>query len=455
MRLQSINPATEALLASYDVDGPERLIQKVEQAQIAQIDWRKKAVAARAKYIRNAADVLRLQKETLAQLITAEMGKPITQSRAEIEKCALLCHYYADHAKQMLKDESVAAPTSHNSVLFEPLGLVLAVMPWNFPFWQVFRFAVPALLAGNGALLKHASNVTGCSLAIADVWQAAGLPDHLFQSLVIGADKVKQVIALPQVSAVTLTGSEVAGSEVAAQAGKLLKKTVLELGGSDPFIVLKEANLKAAARVAVQSRMINNGQSCIAAKRIIVEKSVAQSFIALLAAEMQALQVGNPTGDGTDIGPLARKEFVHDIQKLVDGSLQLGATIAANAKVKARKGYYFQPLLITGVTSEMPLFTQESFGPVLPVIIADDVAHAIDLANETRYGLGAAVWTENTELAQRLVRQIQAGTVVVNGMVVSDPKMPFGGIKQSGYGRELSRYGLMEFVNIKSVVFHS
>lgn len=455
MRLQSINPATEELLATYETDSADLLVKKVEQTHIAQLDWRKKAVAVRVKYIRNAAEVLLLQKEKLAQLITAEMGKPITQSRAEIEKCALLCHYYADHAKQMLKDEQIAAPASINSVQFEPLGIVLAVMPWNFPFWQVFRFAVPALLAGNGALLKHASNVTGCSLAIADVWLAAGLPDHLFQTLVIGADKVKQVIAQPYISAVTLTGSEAAGSAVAAQAGELLKKSVLELGGSDPFIVLQEANLNAAAKVAIQSRMINNGQSCIAAKRIIVEKSIAQSFIALLTAEMQALQVGNPKDEGVDVGPLAREEFVADLQQLVDESLQLGATIAAKAKVKARKGYFFEPLLITGVTPDMPLFTRESFGPVLPVIIAEDVAHAIDLANQSRYGLGAAVWTENTELAKRIVKQIQAGTVVVNGMVVSDPKMPFGGIKQSGYGRELSRYGLMEFVNIKSVVFHS
>lgn len=455
MSLKSINPATGKVIATFKEDSTKAIDQKIEQTHHAHLEWRRMAIPVRAKHVKEAGQILQARKEDLAQLITAEMGKPITQSRAEIEKCVWVCNYYAEHAKMMLKDEPIKTDASNSYVSYEPLGVVLAVMPWNFPFWQVFRFAAPALVAGNGALLKHASNVTQCSQAIEEIWKEAGVPAHLFQSLLISSSKVRRVIENENVVAVTLTGSEGAGSKVAEIAGKHIKKTVLELGGSDPFIVLKEANLKAAAKVAVQSRMINNGQSCIAAKRIIVEKSIAKSFIKLVEAEVKALKVGDPTQSDVQIGPLAREEFVKDLHDLVRGSVKKGAQVIVGQTASKRTGYFFKPTVVTGVAPGMPLFEEESFGPVLPIVLADNEDHALQLANHSKYGLGGAIWTENMELAQRLVKQLHVGSVVVNGMVASDPRMPFGGIKKSGYGRELSQFGIKEFVNIKSVVFHS
>lgn len=455
MSLKSINPATGQVLATVREEGSKSVQEKIEKAQDAFQEWKKKAIPVRAKHLRAAANLLRERKQQYARLITEEMGKPIAQSHAEIDKCAWVCDYYAENAKMILKDEVIKTEASNSYVSFEPLGVVLAVMPWNFPFWQVFRFAAPALVAGNVGLLKHASNVPQCAQAIEEVWRDAALPPHAFQALFVSSGKVKRIIEHPHIVAVTLTGSEYAGSKVAETAGRHIKKTVLELGGSDPFIVLKEANLKAAAKVAVQSRMINNGQSCIAAKRIIVEECIAKSFISLLEKEIKALKVGDPLQQDTQIGPLAREEFVKDLNDLVRGSVKKGAKVILGSEPSKRKGYFYKPSLISGVKPGMPLFDKESFGPVLPVILAKDEEEAINLANHSDYGLGGAIWTENKELAQRLVKQLQVGSVAVNGMVASDPRIPFGGIKRSGYGRELSHFGIKEFVNIKSVVFHN
>lgn len=455
MSIRSVNPATGKVMESFREDSTAVVNKKIAAAQEAYLAWKKLAAPIRARHLKSAAAILRERKNKYARLITDEMGKPISQSLSEIDKCAWVCDYYAEHAKMMLKDEEVKTEAAQSYISFEPLGVVLAVMPWNFPFWQVFRFAAPALVAGNAGLLKHASNVPQCAKAIAEVWRDAGLPEGLFEVLLIGSRSVRRVIEHKDIVAVTLTGSEAAGSKVAEVAGREIKKSVLELGGSDPFIVLKEANLKKAAQVAVQSRMINNGQSCIAAKRIIVEKSIAPTFIKLLEKELSQLKMGDPSNKDTDIGPLAREEFVKTLHELVKGSVKKGATIHGGGQPSKRKGFFYKPILITGVTPGMPLFEEESFGPVLPVIVADNDDHAIQLANQSKYGLGASLWTEHVEQAQRLSKQLQAGNVVINGMVASDPRMPFGGIKKSGYGRELSYFGLREFVNIKSVVVHN
>jgi succinate-semialdehyde dehydrogenase/glutarate-semialdehyde dehydrogenase len=383
--------------------------------------------------------------------MTREMGKPIVQSEAEVEKCALTCDYYAEHAAAFLAEQPRATDAARSYVRFDPLGVVLAVMPWNFPFWQVFRFAAPALMAGNAALLKHASNVPRCALEIEEVFRRAGFPEDLFRSLLTDAAGVKTLIADPRVVAVTLTGSEQAGMAIAEQAGAHLKKTVLELGGSDPFIVLADAPLEAAARAAAEARLINSGQSCIAAKRFIVVEAVAERFIERFKAELAGRRVGDPTLRDTQVGPQARVDLRDQLHEQVVESVKRGARPLLGGQVPAGPGAFYPPTLLIAVDRGMPAFDEETFGPVAAVITAKDESDAVRLANDSPYGLGAALWTADRTRADRLAAEIEAGAVFVNEVVKSDPRLPFGGIKRSGYGRELSEYGIREFVNIKSV----
>jgi succinate-semialdehyde dehydrogenase/glutarate-semialdehyde dehydrogenase len=399
-----------------------------------------------------AARTLRKQKTRLAALATREMGKTIVEAEAEIQKCAWNCDFYAEHASGFLSDEHVEMGLSHSFVAFEPLGVVLAIMPWNFPFWQVFRFAAPALMAGNGAILKHASNVPSCALAIEDVLRTAGLPEGLFRTVLVPGSQVEPLIADARIAAVTLTGSSEVGERVASAAGRSLKKQVLELGGSDPFIVLADADLEAAVTTAVRARNQNNGQSCIAAKRFIVEEQVADEFAARFAETVRALHVGDPMQRDTNIGPLARGDLRETLIEQVERSVAKGAQTLTGGQPLDGKGYFYAPTVLDGVREEMPAFREETFGPVAAVIRARDPQHAVRLANDTEYGLGAALWTRDVERGTQLARHIEAGNVFINGMVASDPRIPFGGIKRSGYGRELAVYGIKEFVNIQTIV---
>lgn len=453
MSFKTINPATGESIKTFRDEGVKTIQEKINKSAFAYKDWKKLAFPVRSKILMDVVAILKKNREEYAGIITLEMGKPIIQSLDEVDKCAGVCKYYAENTKFFLKEEIIKTDALNSYVSFEPMGVILAIMPWNFPFWQVFRFAAPALMAGNSILLKHAPNVPQCSLAIEDIFRQAGLPDGIFQNLFIDTGKIRRVIENKAISAITLTGSNYAGSKVAEIAGKNIKKLVLELGGSDPFIVFREANLKEAAKTAIKSRMQNTGQSCIAAKRIIVEKSVSESFLKILKQEFEKLTFGDPMSDDTDIGPLAKEEFQKQVHDQVRSSVKKGAVIEFGGIKPKRKGYYYKPTLLTNVQPGMPVFDEEVFGPVLPVIIAKDDEEAIQLANQTQYGLGASIWTENREQAARAVKQIQAGMVVVNGMVVSDPKIPFGGIKQSGIGRELAQYGIREFVNVKSIIF--
>ena len=454
MALKSINPTNGTLIKSYREEGSKTIDGKIEKAYRVWKSWRKSSIPVKSTHLNELSILLDSNKKEFGELICNEMGKPYLEAVAEVEKCAWLSRYYAENGKFMLKDEHVKTEAEKSYVSFESLGVVLGVMPWNFPFWQVFRFAVPALLTGNTVLLKHASNVSGAALAIEKVISEAGFPDGVFQTLLISSSRVKQVIEHELLAAVSLTGSEEAGSKVAQTAGKELKKSVLELGGSDPFIVLKEANLREAAKTAVKARMINSGQSCIAAKRLIVEASIYDIFMKILVEEFEKLVCGDPNDEATDVGPLAREDILKRVSEQVRLSVKKGAKVLIGGSRKKRKGNFYLPTLMVNVYPGMPVFDEEVFGPVLPVIKAIDEEDAIYLANLTRFGLGASLWTENPDQIPRLVKQLQAGTVTVNGMVKSDTRMPFGGIKKSGYGRELSQYGLKEFVNIKSIIIN-
>src|SRR5881409_1080503 len=451
MSIQSVNPATGEVVETYEETSPKEIERILAGAQAAFAEWRNTPFTARARSMRNAAQVLKKRKADYARLMTLEMGKPIVQGEAEIEKCAWTCEYYADHAEALLAEQSRETEASRSYVRFDPLGPVLAVMPWNFPFWQVFRFAAPALMAGNAGVLKHASNVPGCALAIESVFRDAGFPRGLFATVLIGSSAVAGLIADRRIVAATLTGSDRAGSTVAEHAGRALKKTVLELGGSDPFIVLADADLATTAKMAAEARLVNSGQSCIAAKRFIVVEGVADQFLERFTTEMRARKVGDPLDPTTQVGPQARLDLRENLHRQVQESVKRGARLVLGGEVPAGRGAFYPPTVLSAVEPGMPAFDQETFGPVAAVIRAKDEADAIRIANASPYGLGASVWTADSKRGERVAREIEAGSVFVNGLVRSDPRLPFGGVKRSGYGRELSAYGLREFVNIKTV----
>jgi succinate-semialdehyde dehydrogenase / glutarate-semialdehyde dehydrogenase len=415
------------------------------------LSWKNTSFPNRSALLHKVAEELRKQKKELSELITNEMGKLIVEAEGEIEKCAWVCDYYAENAVSMLEDEPIVTDGRKSMAVFQPLGPILAVMPWNYPFWQVFRFAAPALMAGNSCLLKHASNVQGCSLAIEKVFRMAGAPENLFRSLIIGSPFVEKVIAHPNVKAVTLTGSEMAGREVASASGKYLKKCVLELGGSDPFIVLSDANLDEAAEIGVKSRMLTSGQTCISAKRFIVDKKVAPAFLEKLKVNMSKLFPGDPSNRNTTLAPLCQSKFVDEIHNQVVESVKMGAVVELGGEVSDEGDCFYLPTILTNINFDMPVFKDETFGPVIAFIEADDENHAIEIANNSLFGLGASIWSSDIAKGEWIGRKIEAGAIFINGMVKSDPRLPFGGIKNSGFGRELSSYGIKEFCNIKSI----
>src|SRR5881296_2570386 len=451
MTVASINPTTGETLETFAETTPAALERVLDQALAAYQSWSRCSYAQRAQAMREAGRLLRERKTQHARTMALEMGKPLEQGEAEAEKCAWVCDYYAEHAGRLLADEPRVTDASKSYVRFDPIGPVLAIMPWNFPFWQVFRFAAPALMAGNAGLLKHAPNVTRCALGIEAIFQEAGFPEGLFRALILSNEAAATVIADPRVRAVTLTGSDRAGSQVAEQAGRHLKKTVLELGGSDPFIVLEDADLPRAARTAAAARLVNSGQSCIAAKRFIVVERVAERFLELFVGEMRARKMGDPLARDTEVGPQARADLRDTLHRQVEESVKRGARLLLGGSVPPGPGAFYPPTVLTAVGRGMPAFDEETFGPVAAVVGARDEEDAIRLANDSTFGLGASLWTASRERAERLAPLVEAGSVFVNGLVKSDPRLPFGGIKRSGYGRELSEFGIREFVNVKSV----
>jgi len=449
--IESRNPATGELLETFDPTRPAEIERTLARAASAFDDWRRRGFAARAAVLHEVARRLRAEKAAHARTMALEMGKPVTQGEDEIEKCAWACDFFAEHGEAFLAEEPRQTEAARSYVRFDPLGAVLAVMPWNFPFWQVFRFAAPALMAGNVGILKHASNVPRAALTIPAVLHAAGVPEGVFQTVLVGPDAVAALIADPRVAAVTLTGSDTAGSRVAEQAGRALKKTVLELGGSDPFVVLEDADLDLAARTAATARLVNSGQSCIAAKRFIAVETVADAFVERFVAEMRSRRMGDPLDRATQVGPQARHDLRDQLHRQVETSVARGARLLLGGEVPDGPGAFYPPTVLAAVHRGMPAFDEETFGPVAAVIRARDERDAIALANESAYGLGASLWTADRARAERLVGDIQAGAVFVNGQVRSDPRLPFGGVKRSGWGRELSELGMREFVNVKSV----
>lgn len=451
MAIVSINPASGAVLRTFDPLTDGEIEARLNLSYNSFVQYRNTAIAERAAILLRAARILETEKAEFGRLMTLEMGKPVKAAAEEAVKCATACRYYAEHGERLLADRPVQTNATSSFVRLRPIGTVLAVMPWNFPFWQVFRFAAPALIAGNAALLKHASNVPQCALAIEDVLRRAGTPDGVFQTLLIGADQVERIVADPRVAAVTLTGSEAAGIRVAAAAAKAIKKTVLELGGSDPFIVMPSADVEEAARAAVRARTINNGQSCIAAKRFIVHDSVYDRFTRLFVDGMQALRVGDPMDHNTDVGPLSSEQTLRDLEDQVQRANADGARVlTGGARIQGR-GFYFPPTVLEGLPPSSSVYREEIFGPVATLFRAAGIDDAIGIANATPFGLGASAWTRDPAERGRFIDQLEAGLVFINGMVASDARLPFGGVKRSGYGRELGEYGLFEFVNIKTV----
>ncbi len=451
MTFQSINPATGAVLESFEETPLDQLGPIADRAHAAFTSWRREPVERRAAVLVEAARLLREGKIEYGELMAREMGKPIGEGEAESEKCALVCSYYAEHGARMIEPQPRATDAKESFVRFDPMGVVLAIMPWNFPFWQVFRFAAPALVAGNGAILKHAPNVSRCALEIEALLRRAGLPEGVFTTILGGPEHASVLLRHKRVAAVTLTGSERAGKSVAEQAGRELKKCVLELGGSDPFIVLDDADLAHAAKIATNARLINGGQSCIAAKRFIVVDKVADEFLALFSAEMKARKVGDPLVRDTQVGPQARADLRDGLHAQVEESVRRGAKRVLGGELPAGPGYFYPPSILASVAPGMPAFEEETFGPVASVIVAKGDDDAIAIANASEYGLGAAVFTASRDKGARFAAELEAGAVFVNGMVKSDPRLPFGGVKKSGYGRELAEFGLYEFTNIKSV----
>ncbi len=449
--MKSINPATGQIIDTYTEHTVAQCNEIIDQVYHAWDDWKTRSFEYKAALIHRLADLLDERKHELGLLITREMGKIIGEAEAEVEKSAWVCRYYAENAATFLQDEIIESDAFRSLVAFEPLGPVLAVMPWNFPFWQVFRFAAPALMAGNAAVLKHASNVPGCALAIEALFADAGFPKNIFRTCLIGGREVHHLIQNKKIMAATLTGSESAGRKVAEQSGKELKKMVLELGGSDPYIVLADADLDKCMEAAVKARMINAGQSCIAAKRFIVVQEVYEAFVEKASQLIKNMKTGNPENAETDYGPLARPDILEDLNVQVQKSIASGAKLLLGGKRIDGEGFYYEATLVIDVKPEMTLFDEETFGPVMAVIKAKDEEEAIILANKSNYGLGASIWTKDIKRGETLARRIESGAVFVNAMTKSDPRLPFGGIKNSGYGRELSYYGIREFVNIKTV----
>lgn len=452
MAIQSINPTNGKVIKDYnelslsEIDG---IITKVHQDFL---EHKKQTFQQRAQWMKNAANLLRENKEIFAKLMAEEMGKPITSGRAEAEKCAWVCDYYADNAEHFLQQDIVKTDASKSFVAFEPIGVVLAIMPWNFPFWQVFRFAAPALMAGNVGVLKHASNVPGCALAIEKIFQDAGFAKNVFRTLLVSSQHVENIIHHPLIKAVTLTGSTTAGSAVASAAGKAIKKTVLELGGSDAYVVLEDADLANAVEVCVTSRMVNSGQSCIAAKRFIVVDKIRKSFEKLFIERMQKEIMGDPLDEKTTVGPQARQDLRDKLDQQVQKSIAMGARCLLGGKIPAQAGAFYPPTVLTNVQKGMPAYDEELFGPVAAIIAAKNEQEAIRIANDSMYGLGSAVFTQDLKKGERIAtHEIEAGSCFVNVGVRSDPRLPFGGIKHSGYGRELSSFGIREFVNIKTI----
>jgi succinate-semialdehyde dehydrogenase / glutarate-semialdehyde dehydrogenase len=452
MAIATINPATGETLKTFNPLTSEEIEAKLALAQASFEQYRHISIAQRGEWLNEAAEILQRDRDRYGPIMTLEMGKPIKSALAEVEKCAWVCRYYAENAAKFLADVPAVSDGSQSFLRYQPLGAVLAVMPWNFPFWQVFRFAAPALMTGNVGLLKHASNVPQCALAIEEIFLAAGFPQGVFQNLSIGAAQVEQIINDDRVKAATLTGSEAAGASLASAAGKQLKKTVLELGGSDPFIVLESADLEAAVAAAATARMLNNGQSCIAAKRFILADSIADAFEQKLVEKFKALKVGDPMAEDTDIGPLATPSILEEIDQQVQKTVEMGAKIVLGGKpLSDRPGNFYPPTILTNIPSGSPGESEEFFGPVALLFRVKDLDEAIQLANSTSFGLGASAWTQNEEERDRLIDEIEAGAVFINGLVKSDPRLPFGGIKRSGYGRELGRQGIHEFANIKTI----
>jgi succinate-semialdehyde dehydrogenase / glutarate-semialdehyde dehydrogenase len=454
MSIASTNPTTGQQLQTFTALTDDVLQDKILEADRAFQAYRQTSLAQRSTWLRRTAELLRDEQQSLAwaKLMTLEMGKPIAQAIAEVQKCASVCDYYADHGAELLASEQFSTDASASWVEYQPLGTILAVMPWNFPFWQVFRFVAPTLMAGNVALLKHASNVPQCAISIAEILGQAGFPSGVFQTLLISADQVELVINAPQVKAATLTGSEPAGVSLAQAAGKVLKKTVLELGGSDPFIVTTSADLDEAVAVAVKARLMNNGQSCIAAKRFIVLDSIADAFTNKFVQAFSQLQIGDPLQATTDIGPLATLAGYEEIDRQVQISIAGGAEcLIGGKKWSGLPGYFYEPTILKNIPPTCATYRDEFFGPVALLFMVPDLAAAIALANDSPFGLGASVWTQDAAEQELCVRKLESGAVFINGMVKSDPRLPFGGIKRSGYGRELGRPGILEFVNIKTI----
>ncbi len=451
MAIATVNPATGETLQVFTSLTDSQIKNKISLAEQAFSQHRQTSFTYRQAQLLKVASILEEKAPHYAQLMTLEMGKTITSALAEVKKCASVCRYYAQEGPAFLKDEEVITDASKSLIRYQPLGIILAVMPWNFPFWQVFRFLAPALMAGNVGLLKHASNVPQCALAIEEIIQEGGFPEGVFQSLLIGAAEVASILKDERVKAATLTGSEAAGIALASLAGTLIKKTVLELGGSDPFIVLESADLETTVQNAVTSRMLNNGQSCIAAKRFIVQESIIEPFTAQLVERYQALKIGDPRVEETDIGPLATESILTELQEQVARAIAQGAKVLTGGQPLRSSGYYYQPTILTGLSPKSSMASEEFFGPVALVFGVANLDEAITLANATPFGLAASGWTNDPHQQERLCNEIEAGAVFINGIVKSDPRLPFGGIKRSGYGRELGKQGIQEFVNIKTI----